>query len=436
MPDPETSEPFQPSSRDRWLLVAIVAAAVVVRLGLMFQGLGKLDDPDRYLVLARSLVEGQGFAINGRATAYRPPFYPILLVPLVGSLSRSALPLGVGALHLILGVGTVLLTFATARRWGLSPRRCLVAAGVVAFDPVLVGQSRVVMTETPAAFLVAATLAALSVPGLRGAALGGLGFGLASLCRPSLLPPALLTALAGLMVGPGGWKVRASRSGVLVMVTVLTLVPWAWRNNLVFGEPIWTTTHGGYTLALANNWAYYADVLDGWPGGAWSGTNQDIWIFEVGRKTAGMTEPESDRFLRSEAFAMLVERPRDFVRASVERVKRFWGFAPSGAVYPRWLRWLSRLWTAPLWLALGLGLCRRSVWRWPEIAAPSLMLGLTLVHLVFWTDMRMRAPLMPAIALIVAIARVDHPKIVRTIGRIGLSRRRKIRTISKEEETS
>ena len=58
---------------------------------------------------------------------------------------------------------------------------------IVAFDPVLVWQSRSVMTETPAAFLVAATLAGLRPGGARGVVLGGLGFGLAGLCRPSLL---------------------------------------------------------------------------------------------------------------------------------------------------------------------------------------------------------------------------------------------------------
>ncbi len=43
-------------------------------------------------------------------------------------------------------------------------------------------------------------------------------------------------------------------------------------------EPIWTTTHGGYTLALANNRQYYADVLDGPPGAVWSGPNQAAWV--------------------------------------------------------------------------------------------------------------------------------------------------------------
>jgi hypothetical protein len=216
------------------------------------------------------------------------------------------------------------------------------------------------------------------------------------------LPPAILTAMSALAFGPGGWRTRIGRSGILLIVTFLTLLPWAARNWVRFGEPVWTTTHGGYTLALANNPVYYADVLDGPPGAVWTGPNQAAWMAEIGRKTQDMSEPEADRFLRLEALRMLTERPGDFGRASIERFKRFWGLAPSGLVYPWWLRAITVVWTAPLWLALVLGLFRGDCWRWPGVAGPSIILALTLVHLVYWTDMRMRAPLTPAIALIVA----------------------------------
>ena len=133
------------------------------------------------------------------------------------------------------------------------------------------------MTETLSAFLLAATLAALTVPGRRGAALGGLGFGLAALCRPSVLPALALVAGAAVVTGPGGWRRRAATAAVMVAAAVATLAPWAWRNARALGEPVWTTTHGGYTLALANNPVYYAEVLDGPPGAVWSGPNQRRW---------------------------------------------------------------------------------------------------------------------------------------------------------------
>ena len=41
-----------------------------------------------------------------------------------------------------------------------------------------------------------------------------------------------------------------SQAGVLVLGLSLVVVPWGIRNLIVFGRPIITTTHGGYTLLL------------------------------------------------------------------------------------------------------------------------------------------------------------------------------------------
>ena len=325
--------PDHPPTR-RWPLAAVVAGAVAVRVAVMVGGLGRLDDPDHYLTLARSLAEGRGFVLDGRPTAYRPPLYPMLLAPLVGGLPGGALPLGVRALHLILGAGTVALAHATARRWGLSPGRALLASGVVAFDPVLVVQARSVMTETPSAFLVAATLAALTARGRWGAVLGGIGFGLAGLCRPSLLPGAGLAALASLVVGPGSGRERLSAVGPA------------------------GTRHGGDAGSLGrpecpglrradrddHAWRLHAGpgqqpgVLRGRPGraagrrlvGAASGG-----VVRVGRPgdggdvRAGGRPGAPDR-----AWALARGRPRDFARASLARLGRLWGWRRRGRSIP------------------------------------------------------------------------------------------------------
>jgi hypothetical protein len=101
---------------------------------------------------------------------------------------------------------------------------------------------------------------------------------------------------------------------------------------------------------------------------------------------------------------VIADRPGDFVRASAARLGRFWGLAPAGAVYPRWLRVATAAWTVPLWAALALGLTRRSTWLWPRVAAPATLAALSLVHTVYWTDLRMRAPVVPAVALLSASA--------------------------------
>jgi hypothetical protein len=392
-------------------LNALILLAVLLRLALIARGPGRFEDPDNYLPLARSLAAGGGFSLNGHPTAYRPPLYPLMLAPLISMLGDRA-DWGIALLHVGLGASTVWLTVMAAIGSGLLGKRALIAGFLVACDPVLVSQGRSVMTETPTAFLVAATLAAITVRGWPGPVLGGLGFGLAALCRPSVLAGAILVILAALLVKPGSLANRLVRGGLLTVTIGLVLAPWAIRNLTNFGEPVFTTTHGGYTLALANNPVYYRDVLNGPPGHVWSGREQWLWWDSINRETAGMSELEADRYLRAKVWGLARERPRDFARASLARLGRFWGLAPAPSVYSGPIRWVTVAWTLPLWVAMLLGLVRADLWRWPRIAAPLVVAGLTLAHCLFWTDLRMRAPAVPAIALIAAGA--GWPKVLRS----------------------
>jgi 4-amino-4-deoxy-L-arabinose transferase-like glycosyltransferase len=285
--------------------------------------------------------------------------------------------------------------------------QALLAAVIVACDPVLVVQSRSVMTETLTAFLIAAALAGLATragPPWRAGAIGGFWFGLAALCRPSTLPAAGFAAVSALALGPGSARERVTRSLALAFSTLVTLLPWAARNAFVLGTPVWTTTHGGYTLALANNDVYYAEVVNGPPGAVWSGPNQRKWFDWVNEATAGMSETQADQFLRAAALRMLAEHPGTFARAALARLARFWAIQPAAAVYRGPLRALTAAWTVPLFLALFVSLTKKSLWRWPRAAAPACLIALSAVHALYWTDLRMRAPVVPAIALVAAWA--------------------------------
>jgi 4-amino-4-deoxy-L-arabinose transferase-like glycosyltransferase len=370
----------------------------------MVAGTGQFDDPDNYLPLARSVAAGEGLSLNGRFTAYRPPLYPILLAPLV-TLPGEMPVRGIALLHIVLGAATVGLTAITANRWGLGERRALVAALIVALDPVLLWQSRFVMTETLTAFLLVAALAALTLPRWPGAALGGVLFGLAGLARPSMLPGAVLTIMAVLTIRPTAPRERLADGLMLALSMLAVLAPWAIRNAVVLGVPVITTTHGGYTLALANNEVYYRDVLNGPPGRVWTGHDQWLWWDSVNRDTSGMSEPEDDRYLRQRVVRLAFEQPTTFLHASLQRLERFWSVSPAIAVYSPLVRLATTLWTVPFWAALVVGLFRGSLWRWPQVAAPLAILGLTAVHSLYWTDLRMRAPIVPAIALVAVGAR-------------------------------
>jgi len=185
---------------------------------------------------------------------------------------------------------------------------------------------------------------------------------------------------------------------------LLVLSPWAVRNRLMLGEFVWTTTHGGYTLALANNEVYYRDVLDGPPGSVWMGPAQREWWESVNRRTAGMPEPAADRFLRDEAIELAKRRPTTFARACLARLATFWSPAPAAGVYSALVRGITLICTLPVLAAFAIGMTSPTFRRWPGVVAPCLILGLTVVHAFYWTDLRMRAPIVPAIALAAGFA--------------------------------
>ena len=388
--------------RDLATVLLVVLLAVGARWVVIGHAMDRLDDPDGYLTLARSVVAGEGLRINGHPTAYRPPLYPILLAPWVAAWDGASLPRALAWFHLGLGALTVALVADSARRWGLTRLGCGLAAVVVAFDPVLLVQSRAIMTETLAATLTAATLWGFTLRGGAGLVVGGVGFGLASLCRPSFLPIAGFTALIGVLTMPGGWRHRLGCSVILLVTAVVVVAPWAIRNRVAVGEAVWTTTHGGYTLALANNPFYYFDVVNGPPDAVWSGPNQQAWIDSINAATVGNSEPESDRWLRQEAIHFAWDHPRNFLRATLARLGRFWGVMPATAVYSPLVRWAVAAWTVPLWILLLVGLTDRGSYGWPRVVAVAMVVGLTSVHTIYWTDLRMRAPVVPAVALIAA----------------------------------
>src|SRR6478735_5843543 len=114
---------------DRWCLAALLTFTLIVRGTVLWSMRDNLNqDPDAYREIAENLMVYGEFALDDppagfsnperRPTAYRPPLYPVLLSNLPtadgGQLSLTK----VAALHLLLGIATVWLTWLTARRVG------------------------------------------------------------------------------------------------------------------------------------------------------------------------------------------------------------------------------------------------------------------------------------------------------------------------------
>jgi 4-amino-4-deoxy-L-arabinose transferase-like glycosyltransferase len=193
--------------RHRTLILGLVLLSLAARLAMLRGNQWQLsEDVDDYLRLAQNVADWKTFGSYDIPEAYRPPLYPLVLAPLYGLQSYLGLAWGwrvtaISLLHLGFGAGTTVLTFQLARRWGLG-RWSLLAAALVALDPILLHHVRKPMTETLAALLVAAALYGLSVSQRRAESwisyTVGLILGLGMLCRTTIWAFALLSVVVAI----------------------------------------------------------------------------------------------------------------------------------------------------------------------------------------------------------------------------------------------
>ena len=409
-------------------MIVLLAATLLVRGGMLVFAFGSLEaDPDAYRILAENLLLHGTFGGEDLPTAYRPPLYPLVLTGCIcfGQYANLA----IAALHLVLGLATVSLVYHLGRRWGLGGY-ALPAAMLTACDPLLLIQSTLVMTETLAALLVVVTLVCLSSfhaasshagsagtsppASIRWAIVSGVCLGLATLCRATFLSWLVVVALV-IPLFADSWLKRLKLTTAFLAAASVVLAPWVIRNQIQFGRPVVATTHGGYTLLLGNNPWFYEYLRSGDWGTIWDAEEfHQTWESQVSHGTTA-DEIRNDRLAYDEAQETIRSQPGTFFYSCLVRAGRFWGvlphqLSPDESDTKRWARYLVGIWYLAVTSLAAAGLVyifRRqggtpwwqSEWIWGLLLA----FCFTAVHAVYWSNMRMRAPLMPLIALVAAL---------------------------------
>jgi 4-amino-4-deoxy-L-arabinose transferase-like glycosyltransferase len=420
----EQVAPFTPgvAATPRWVVLLLIFITLAVRTRVLLSLGGDLrDDPDSYRELAWHLFEDRTFEYwslgSTNPTAYRPPLYPLVLSVFDYLPDQAA---SYGMLHVGLGLVTVLAVWRIGLLAGLSRAAALAAALLVAFDPILINQSVQVMNETMSAALamVAVLMLARLVnePGIARSLLAGAPCGLAILCRPTFLPWTVLVAAALPWVLPITRRRAWLLSLVFVLEAAAIVAPWAWRNWREFGEPIVTTTHGGYTLLLANNPQFYEYLRSGAWGSVWDASSfHQEWSNELRgtMHTEGTIirpdELKADARAYELAFENIRREPAMLAYSCLVRMGRLWSIVPHQLGDDEQLARRLGRYAVGLWYTVELSVAafgawlvgrrwRRSPWLWCLLLA----LTFTSVHAFFWTDMRMRAPLAGVIALAAA----------------------------------
>jgi len=457
-----------------WKWIAAIALCFAIRMAVIAANSDSFrEDPDAYRSLAATWAQTGVYGrigSNGEAipTAYRPPLYPWMLSWLVSPNHAMGEWFAIAVVHASLGTLTCWLTYAIGRCLSLTPTISAIAACLVLIDPILLRQSTLVMTETLATFLgVLAWWLAISRqpwlerwqrplrqggdlssvvalpnavaysrerwmhPFVRSFLLGA-ALGLACLCRPTALAWLVLWLLfsaLGLIIFGERQALRRWQTilnGMMLFISFSAILgDWAIRNQTVLGRAVLSTTHGGYTLYLANNPVLYehlhASVSREWNEEAFHA----LWRSER-MEVEGAGEIASDRLANRLAMETIRSEPRDFVRGCVVRMGWFWAMWPSERQAGPTVRWEIFLWYSAVYLGAVVGSVRgllawrqgvrgytatQNQWavlrklRWMWIGwAPgvTLVISLMMVHSVYWSNMRMRGPAVPVISLLAA----------------------------------
>jgi 4-amino-4-deoxy-L-arabinose transferase-like glycosyltransferase len=388
----------------------IALAAVVVSLVLAGGYAIVLGDTVRYLDeqvytrLAQSMADGVGYSADGvQPTAYRPPGYPFLLLPVYWLASGNVLAMRfVGVLAL---AGCVWLSYRIGRRTG-SPAAGAVAAVITACYPLAIYTATALYPQIPALFLLLANiefgLRAAETTGRRrfGCVLAsGVAGGLLAITVPNFAVSVFIVVVWLAWRNRGAaWRAAAA---ILVVVAV---IPGAWcvRNAVSLHAFVPVSTNDGINLLLGNSEHTTAG----------SGTNVDIARYDQEAKDRLLDEVGINKFFSQSGVDWVTAHPGDAAVLYVKKVANSFAYSSEMATSGQGNRAADLLLALTYYPLLALAAWRVISARKRQLSAEEkLTVGLIVLNLlllaVFFTRLRFRVPL-DGLTILLAASAVVH----------------------------
>jgi tetratricopeptide (TPR) repeat protein len=399
-----------PRRAHRWMLPAILALALALRLGHLWA----VYDQPFFSALAMDSQEydrwAQGIAAGdwrGSQVFFQAPLYPYLLAVLYAVLG-----------HRVILVYLFQIALAVAGCWALyragramdGERTGLAAALLAAvYGPFLFYDAQLLkesLAVTATCFLLW-TLAAARTRSLGCWLIAGLLLGVLALLRENalLLFPFLLPLAWS---REARWTGLARRGGALAAGLILALLPVAIRNGVVGGDFLPTSSQGGVNFYIGNH-----------PGA--DGTYQPIvpgkQIPELERKEPArvaeqalgrpLSAGEVSRYWLGKSLDWARRNPGGFLRLQLRKLRMFWSWYEwPDAVDYYYVKTLSPVLRLPLLelggaailFAAGLLVTRRRLGAF----APALLFaaGWMVSTVIFFLFSRYRLPVVPALLVV------------------------------------
>ena len=293
----------------------VLGAAYSVHLGGDFRYLDERD----YFNIAHNLATRHTYSLDGAtATAFRAPGWPFLL-SIFSWLGAGATTLRLVSVTLF--AATIVVVYLLARR--IAGRDVgLLAALLVAFNPLMLYTATTLYPETLALFLVTFSVwmiveAAAAMPTNRVilcSALAGVGFSVLVLTSPAHAVVAV--PATAWLIWRRGWPLGAAAATLIALLCIVGPVAWGVRNQERLGSFVPLATNGGQNLLLGNSPNTTAT----------SGSDVDLSRYDRVIADRHLDEVQADKYMREQAIDWIHAHPARAGTLYLEKLAKFFNF--------------------------------------------------------------------------------------------------------------
>jgi len=370
-------------------VLAICLGGLLLRLGFVVFSGAELTFPDefRFVEEAYSLLGGTGLQFDGKYGHDMP--LTAVLVAAVLYVSDGSL-WAVKSLMVMLSTFTVYLIARISYVLSRDNVAALVAGSVSALYPFFIFYSALVLSET--IFICFLVLYFLSVFNRnQNPKKQALFAGFAHLTRPTLIYFLPVVWVWQLLYK----KLDVRQIIVVAVVFGIIVLPWVFRNYMIFESFVPSTTSSGHILWEGNNpWNTTGGV---------SGTFHDksSWLTVV---PEGLSELEEDEWKKSQAIAFIKQNPHVFVENGVKKALRLWSLWPNASEFQTPFYKAISIFSFGSVLALSVLGCILLTWLRREVMLIVLFAGyVTVLQILTLGSIRYRLPLEPLLIVIASI---------------------------------
>ena len=356
----------------------------------------RFDYPDsrRYMQVARNIADGRGPVDSATVLAGTDPLYPFVLSRFVNREAGNDLIARRGRVVNVLAGCLSIFLAAQIGRLLFSESVGLIAAAILAVDPIQIFFCGLILTETLYTCLLLAAIYCM-VRQKHGrawvwAAACGVMMGLATLTRSShlFLNLLLIPMIAAWVIGD--WRRRLAHVAIVALALIVTVSPNVVRNYRLFDKIVLTRSGSG------------ASMLEGLGPWADGGPGMDRISYPAFAATAN--EFERDATCRDAALKWARENPAQTLRLAWTKLCRTWSPTINAPGYDRpmyaMIGWLTAV---PVYLLIVIGAWRARY----NFRNVTLLLSpaayYTLVHMIFVGSVRYRTPAMPMLFVLAGV---------------------------------